>query len=255
MTNSIFRFYAELNDFLARDKRYQSFLYPVGIRQSVKDAIEALGVPHTEIDLILVDGESVSFDFNLLGKERVSVFPRFESIDISPILKLSPNPLREPKFVVDVHLGRLAGYLRLLGFDTVYDRDFTDDELAEISSQQERILLTRDRGLLKRNAVSHGYLVRNSLPKEQLVEVMRRYDLLSSIEIAKRCTHCNSILHKVEKDLILDRLEPETSSHFNSFLQCGGCERIYWRGSHFEKILRFVDEVQASQYTQRHSRN
>jgi uncharacterized protein with PIN domain len=248
---STFRFYAELNGFISKNRRFRSFRYPLGVRQSVKDAIEALGVPHTEVDLILVDGESVSFEFNLDGDEQISVFPRFESINISPILKVRPKPLREPRFVADVHLGRLAGYLRLLGFDTYYGRALADEELAAISGEQGRILITRDRGLLKRNSVRHGYLVRSTLPKEQLVEVLHRFDLENSIEIATRCTHCNSALKEVEKERILDRLQPDTASIYHSFMQCEGCERIYWKGSHYQKILQLVQEITAALKTHR----
>ena len=220
--------------------------YRIGIGQTVKDAIEALGIPHTEVDLILIDGKSVGFDHILQGEERVSVFPRFESIDITPILKVRPEPLRETKFVADVHLGRLAGYLRLFGFDCLYDQSLVDEELAHISRDDKRILLTRDRGLLKRSAVSHGCLVRSTIPREQLIEVIGRYDLVRSIQIANRCTHCNEFLQKVEKDLILDRLETDTASQHNQFMQCKGCGRIYWKGSHFEKIHQFVREIKAA---------
>lgn len=245
------RFYAELNDFLPNTQRQKSISYPIGIRQTIKDAIEAIGVPHTEVDLILSDGKSVGFDTVLHGEEMISVFPRFGTIDIGPLLKVRPEPLMETKFAVDVHLGRLAGYLRLLGFDTQYDQDFKDEELAHLACGQDRILLTRDRGLLKRSQVRYGYWVRSTLPREQLIEVIARFDLEGSIEIAKRCTHCNELLTDVDKEAIIDRLEPETASYFDSFKQCKGCQRIYWRGSHFDKILQFVAEVRDAVRTRR----
>ena len=100
-----FRFYEELNDFLPPEKRKRSFAYMFEGTPSIKDAIEAVGVPHTEIDIILVDGRSVGFDHRLRGGERVAVYPMFEAIDVSPLVRLRPQPLRITRFVVDVHLG------------------------------------------------------------------------------------------------------------------------------------------------------
>lgn len=152
-----FRFYAELNDFLPPVKRHVAFEHTVGPRTAVKDVIESLGVPHTEIDLILVDGASVDFSYQVRDRDRISVYPVFEAIDIAPLTRLRPKPLRHVCFVLDSHLGRLAGYLRLAGFDTLYRSDFRDDELAVITTCEGRILLTRDRGPLKRRTVSHAY--------------------------------------------------------------------------------------------------
>ena len=145
-----FRFYAELNDFLPRHEKHIFFQHSFSGNPSIKDTIEAIGVPHTEVDLIIVNGVSVDFSYLLQDEDRVSVYPVFESIDITQALRVRPQPLREIRFVLDIHLGRLAGYLRMLGFDTLYRNDYRDEELAYVSSQEERILLTRDRGLLKR---------------------------------------------------------------------------------------------------------
>src|SRR5262249_31383318 len=156
MNRACFRFYAELNDFLPPGRRGVTFTYSFEGSPSIKDLIEALGVPHTEVDLILVNGESVDFAYRVREGDRISVYPVFESLDITPLLRVRPRPLRETRFVLDTHLGRLAAYLRLLGFDTLYRNDAGDDELARISSGEGRILLTRDRGLLKRSQVTHG---------------------------------------------------------------------------------------------------
>src|SRR5215207_6869794 len=168
------RFYAELNDFLPARRRQVWIEHALDESHSVKHVVETLGVPHPEIDLILVNGESVDFTYRVQDGDRISVYPVFESFDISPLVRVRPRPLRETRFVLDVHLGTLAGYLRMLGFDTLYRNDADDPELAETSQRESRILLTRDRGLLMRSTVSHGYLLRETDPQKQLAEVVRR---------------------------------------------------------------------------------
>ncbi|MCL4402662.1 MAG: Mut7-C ubiquitin/RNAse domain-containing protein, partial [Acidobacteria bacterium] len=136
-----FRFYAELNDFLAPERRARPFDREFIDASTVKDMIESFGIPHTEVDLILANGESVDFDYIVRDGDRISVYPMFEALDISPLLRVRPRPLRDPRFVLDIHLGRLAGYLRMMGFDTLYRNDYTDAELARISRDEHRILL------------------------------------------------------------------------------------------------------------------
>lgn len=211
--------------------------------ETVKHLVEMLGVPHTEIDLLLVNGKSVDFDYKIRVGEFVSVYPMFESLDIRSISKVRQNPLRIPRFVVDIHLGKLAGYLRLLGFDTLYRNDFEDDELADISSAEVRILLTRDRGLLKRKVVTRGYLVREDDPKEQIHEIVRRFDLSKLAEPYSRCSHCNGILLSVSKKTIEKDLEPLTKEHYHHYKQCPDCHQIYWRGSHFDEMEKFISSI------------
>jgi uncharacterized protein with PIN domain len=238
-----FRFYAELNDFLPADRRGVMFEHPFRGHPAVKDTIEALGVPHTEVDLILVDGTSVGFDHQLRDGNRVSVFPVFESIDISPLMRVRPEPLRQVRFVLDTHLGKLAGYLRMLGFDAQYQNDFQDEELAHISAEHGRILLTRDRGLLKRNRVTHGYCVRSTRPRQQLLEVLRRFDLFRAVQPFRRCIRCNGLLEEVAKAEIREKLPPMARAHYERFRRCARCGQIYWRGSHFERMERFLEGV------------
>jgi uncharacterized protein with PIN domain len=237
------RFYAELNDFLPAEKRQRAFLHRFGLSPSIKDMIEALGVPHTEVDLILVNGCSVDFSYLVRDGDQISVYPVFESIDIAPLVRVRPQPLRESRFVLDVHLGRLATYLRMLGFDTLYRNDYDDAELAHISSSQGRILLSRDRGLFKRSVVTHGYCLRTTNPREQLVEVLRRFDLVASIEPLRRCLRCNGLLQPVAKAAIVDRLQPKTRQHYHEFRRCQNCDHIYWQGSHYERMQRFIQRV------------
>jgi uncharacterized protein with PIN domain len=238
-----FRFYGELNDFLPEERRQVTFAYEFNGHETVKHLLESFGVPHTEVDLILVMGESVDFDRQLQGGELVSVYPVFESIDISSLARVRPEPLREPKFVLDNHLGKLTNYMRMLGLDALYRNDFDDDELAQISENHDRILLTRDRGLLKRNQVTHGYLIRDKDPREQLVEVLRRFDLFSVVDPFRRCIRCNGILEPVSKEQVIDQLEPKTELYFEDFRICQECGQVYWRGSHFERMETFIDEI------------
>ena len=239
------RFYAELNDFLPSRRRQVWIEHALDESHAVKHVIETLGVPHPEVDLILVNGESVDFTYRVQDGDRISVYPVFESFDISPLVKVRPRPLRETRFVLDVHLGTLAGYLRMLGFDTLYRNDYHDSELAEISQRESRILLTRDRGLLMRSAVSHGYLLRASDPRRQLAEVVRRFDLGSSVRQFTRCLRCNGLLDPVAKEAILDRLLPRTRRYYDTFAACRDCGRIYWPGSHYEDMQRRLEGLLA----------
>jgi uncharacterized protein len=237
------RFYAELNDFLSPDRRQVTFARILKEHASVKDVIEALGVPHTEVDLVLVNGESVDFSYLVRDGDRISVYPVFESIDITPLLRVRPRPLREPRFVLDTHLGKLAAYLRMLGFDTLYRNDYDDRTLAQISSGERRILLTRDRGLLKRSVVTHGYHVRETDPERQLVEVVRRFDLFRAIAPFRRCLRCNGALESIPKEAVADRLAPLTRQYYDEFATCRACGRIYWKGSHHVRMQRLVERV------------
>ncbi len=241
------RFYAELNDFLPPERRQVTFRQSFSDHQTVKDLIEALGVPHTEVDLILVNGESVDFSHRPADGDRISVYPVFEALDISPLLQVRPEPLREPKFVLDIHLGRLAAYLRMLGFDTLYRNSFDDEELAEISADEHRILLTRDRGLLKRSRVTHGYLVRSDEPKQQAEEVLSRFDLYDSIKPFSRCLQCNEQLGRVEPDQVRDQIPEKVWRHCSEYSRCEGCGKVYWKGTHYKKMLRLIEQFTSAQ--------
>ncbi|MCI0420116.1 MAG: Mut7-C ubiquitin/RNAse domain-containing protein [Acidobacteria bacterium] len=237
------RFYAELNDFLPRPRRQVTFTHTTNSQAPVKDLIESLGVPHTEVDLILVNGESADFSCQLKDNDRVSVYPVFESMDIRPLLRVRPEPLRETKFVLDIHLGRLAAYLRMLGFDTYYQNNSADEQLARISSQQGRILLTRDRRLLKRSLVTHGYCIRETHPRWQLSEILLRFDLFSSARPFQRCMKCNAPLAAASRQLVGDQVPPASHDKHEDFQQCPQCNRVYWKGSHYQSMLQFIDRM------------
>jgi len=232
----VIRFYKELNEFLPMSKRKVSFEHHFNQAGAVKDIIESLGVPHTEVDLIIVNGQSVTFDYKIKHGDDISVYPAFESFDISPITHLHPAPLRETKFVLDVHLGRLAAYLRMLGFDTLYQNNYDDIELANISVDEQRILLTYDKKLLMRKIITHGYYVRERQPKKQLLEIIKRFDLFNGFKPFTLCMSCNSEIKAVDKEKIKSHLMPRTENDYNEFWQCSTCKKVYWKGSHYQRM-------------------
>ncbi|HAF62130.1 MAG TPA: twitching motility protein PilT [Anaerolineaceae bacterium] len=243
MNRVTFRFYAELNDFLPSQRRFSNFAVEFPAGQTVKHLIESCGIPHTEVDLILVNGVSIGFAYQVQDGDCISVFPVFESLDISSISTLHPTPLRKTAFVMDCHLGRLAAYMRLLGFDVLYRNDYSDAELATISQNEKRICVTRDRGLLKRNQIDHGYLVRATDPRSQVMELMRRFQLNNDIQPFTRCVRCNGNLFPVSVSEVQEKLEPGTLAHFSEFSQCADCGQVYWKGSHYQHLMRFIEFI------------
>jgi uncharacterized protein len=237
------RAYAELNDFLAPAERGTTVRRPFRSHQTVKDVIEALGIPHTEVDLILADGQSVGFSHRPNSGVRLAVYPVFESLDIVPVGRLRPTALRDPRFVVDVNLGRLARLLRLVGFDVRYDRHLDDDALADLGDEEHRIVLTRDRRLLQRRQVTHGLFVRADRPFDQIVDVLRRLDLGRRLAPFTRCLRCGGPLAEVSKADVLDRLEPLTREHYDDFARCEDCGQVYWNGSHHRRLEELVETI------------
>jgi uncharacterized protein with PIN domain len=242
-----FRFYEELNDFLPPPRKKTAFSYQFNGTPSIKDAIEAVGVPHTEVDLILVNGRPVGFNYNLQPGDHVSVYPVFESFDISPLVRLRGEPLRQTKFILDVHLGKLAKWLRLLGFDTLYRNDYRDFEIVRIAVKEKRIILTRDRGILKAKAVTHGYWIRSTKPDEQIQEVLSRFDLFAQIRPFQRCLICNGIINGIDKKKVMNRLPAKTALYYEKFYTCSRCGKIYWKGSHHQKMNAFVQKLAGHQ--------
>ncbi|EXI77115.1 MAG: hypothetical protein AW10_04009 [Candidatus Accumulibacter appositus] len=231
-----FRFYEELNDFIARDRRRREFDFDCATDATIKHVIEAIGVPHTEVELILVNGVSVDFAQRLRQGDRVSVYPKFEAFDISPLLRLRPYPLRVTRFVADAHLGSLARLLRMAGFDTVYDNALDDAEIERIAGSDERIVLTRDRELLKRRTISHGCYVYAQKPDVQLSEILARLDLAGSLRPLSRCLKCNAPLLPVDKAQVIDALPPRVRDRQHDFSTCQVCRRVFWEGSHWRHM-------------------
>lgn len=244
----IIRFYGDLNDFLLPNRKQVRFTHVIKEPASVKDVIEALGVPHPEVELILVNGKSVDFSFLVNEEVQIAVYPRFRILDISPVSQVTPHPLKNYRFVVDVHLGKLSNYLRLFGFDALYQNNFEDEQLANLSAQEQRILLTQDRALLKRSLITHGYCVRSSDPLQQLVEVLQRFDLWEAITLFRRCIRCNGLLQTVSKDEISDRLPPFTRLNYHEFSRCQDCHKLYWQGAHYHRIQTLIDEVERQKH-------
>ncbi|MDC7240187.1 MAG: Mut7-C RNAse domain-containing protein [Spirochaetales bacterium] len=240
------RFYEELNDFLKGYPLKEDIPFSFAGRRSVKDLIESFGVPHTEIDLILVNGGAVDFTYIVADGDRISVYPVFESMEIGGLSPLREIPLRDTRFVLDVHLGKLARDLRMLGFDSDYASDRDDPELAEISVSENRILLTRDRGLLKRSIVTHGLYIHSDQPEEQLKEILTKLDLFKRIRALTRCLVCNTPLIRLEgNELERHRSEipPKVLERQKEFSCCLSCNKIYWKGDHWKNMVRRIKEL------------
>jgi uncharacterized protein with PIN domain len=245
MSAARFRFYAELNDFLPDESRGKELTRHFSVSGSVKDFVESFGVPHTEVDLVLANGKPVDFSYQVSDGDRISVYPVFESLDISSVSRVRPAPLRTNRFVLDVHLGRLAAYLRMAGFDALCGKQASDAELAEIVAREGRVLLTRDRCLLMRTAVERGYWVRSTVPKQQLLEVVKRFDLAGSMRPFTRCLDCNTILEVASREAVLERLPPKIMDK-DVFRICPSCQRVYWEGSHHERMSKLLRWVKAN---------
>jgi uncharacterized protein len=214
-------------------------------RTSIKDVIEACGVPHTEVDLILVNGRPVDFSAILAQDAVVDVYPPNETHSLLfPEDRLQVRNIE--KFVADGHLGKLVRDLRLLGIDVSYDPAAEDRQLVRTASDEDRALLTRDRRLLMHAAVRHGYYLRSQDPPEQTVEVLRRFNLSSTLRPFSRCLRCNAGLEPVIKAEVFDQLEPLTRIYYERFRRCHGCGQVYWSGSHFDKLRARVEEIRAA---------
>ena len=242
-SQALLRFYEELNDFLPEARRKRDFAIEVDRARSVKDAIESAGVPHTEVDLILVDGRSVDFAHVLRGGERVSVYPMFERLDITPLLRLRPSSLRDPRFVADTHLGKLARHLRMAGFDTLWGADWDDDRIVACSIAERRTILTRDKAMLRRREVERGYFVRSVEADVQLGEVVRALQLERALQPFVRCRECNTLLADVAREQVADRLPERVRGLYDRFKRCDGCGRVYWEGTHFERMRGLVGRL------------
>ncbi len=248
MASATIVIHGDLNDFLPQHHRGTQVRRHFDGHPAVKDVLEALGVPHPEIAAITVNGAATGYGHGLRDGDRVEAWPAREAADrgLAAVLPVAPEDSADPRFVVDGHLGRLAAYLRMLGFDTWYGNHADDDQLAAVATAEGRILLTRDRGLLKRGVVRRGAYVRSDRPVEQLVEVARRFGLVERWQPFGRCLRCNALLIPVGREEVLHRLEPLTRIYYDDFRQCPGCGAVYWKGSHHARMERLIDRVRAS---------
>lgn len=237
---ALFFFHGYLSDFLPDERRGQALVYRFSGTPGIKDAIEALGVPHSEVAHILANDLGVGFRYPLRPDDRISLFS-----EQSPI-EDSSSPLRHPlalpaTFIVDVNLGKLARWLRLLGFDVRWRNDLKDREIVDISVAEQRIILTRDRRLLFHREIEYGYWIRAVEPDLQVPEIIDRLDLWRDVSAFRRCALCNGLIQVVAKAQILDKLEPLTRKHYDDFYQCATCGQIYWKGSHYDKLLKKLE--------------
>lgn len=243
MVHVCFRFYEELNEYLPKELRKVWFEYSFPAGSSLKDAVLTMGVPPENIDLILVNQQSRGFGYLLQDDDRISVFPVFELLNLSGITQIREKPLRNPRFICDVHLGRLCKYLRMLGFDTLYSNRFIPEEMIAISRQEKRIILSRNHTLTRDREVTHSYWIRSANPLEQLKDLTGKLDLTTGANPLTRCLTCNNELLPLEKQEALPRLQPRTAKYYAEFLRCATCDQIYWKGSHYENMLKFIHQL------------
>jgi len=213
-------------------------------KTSVKDVIESCGIPHPEVDLILVNGKAVNFAYAVTADAEIELYP--PGIQYSDFREKRLQATIVTEFVADGHLGKLVRDLRLLGIDVAYDRVAKDRQLVEIASRNNRALLTRDRRLLMHAAVQHGYYLRSQNSLEQTIEVLRRFDLGSILSPFSRCLRCNALLEPTEKEKVISQLEPLTKIYYEEFRRCTGCGQVYWLGSHFTKLQKRLEEIRAN---------
>lgn len=236
MAVATLRCYEELNDFLPHAQRGRDIRLQFDPPAPVRHLVETVGVPHTEIELVLRNGESIDLEARVEDGDRLAVYPVFESFDVASLVRLRPGPLRDPRFLADAHLGRLARDLRLLGFDTVFANDPGDDALARRAAAEQRVLLTRDRQLLMRREVTHGCYLRAARPEEQLGYLVRRLQLCRLMRPFTRCTACNAPVQGVSREAIAASLPPAAGRLHETFWRCDGCGRVYWQGSHWRAM-------------------
>ncbi|MGB9632934.1 MAG: Mut7-C RNAse domain-containing protein [Chloroflexaceae bacterium] len=238
------RCHGALNDFLPRAQRGRPVTLPWSAHETVKHLVEVAGVPHPEIAALAVNGAPASFDARVAPGAMIDAYPPEEAPPDGVPLR---PPLAEPRFACDVHLGRLAAHLRMLGFDTLYRNDQSDAELVALAHAEERVLLTRDVRLLMRGAVTYGAFVRATSPEAQLREVARRYGLRASARPFRRCIRCNGLTAPVAKAEILEQLQPKTRRYYDEFWRCQVCGQIYWRGSHVQRMQELINRAFAEQ--------
>ena len=234
-STAYFRFHGNLNDFLPKNKKNTLVAYSFWGTPSVKDAIESLGVPHVEAYKILINDHPSDFSTLIKDQDLIQVFP-------SPGYEESMMVTWPYRFVLDVHLGKLARLLRLTGFDTVYENHYNDHIIAEISASENRMVLSRDIGLLKHKKIQYGYWLRSQDPETQLKEIIDRFRLKDHFKPFSRCIKCNGIIASVPKEEVMEALPTDTKLVFNEFFQCKSCRQVYWEGSHYERMLRWIKE-------------
>ena len=245
MPKAFLRFYNELNDLLPEHRRDIEFEAKFKDKRSVKDMIESLGVPHTEVDIIILNGESVEFNHILQDGDQIRVYPAFAKPDTKGIIHLCPTPLSSTRFIVDTNLGHIARQLRLLGFDTYFEPSLVNRNIIEISNKENRAIITKSRKLLKFRDARFGLLLRPGGTEDQLKNILFRLEIKDCIKPFSRCIRCNGLLIRVPKEDIADRIPPKTKSFCNEYSRCEYCDKIYWEGTHVFKMRELIDRLLA----------
>ncbi len=246
MVHARFRFHRELNEFLARPQREQAFVFACAKGSSTKHMIEALGVPHTEVELIVLNGEPAGFDAPIADGDAIDVYPKHA---VPHDLRAGARLLRPAlsaaglRFIADAHLGALAQLLRLAGFDTRYDNNFPDDEIEELALAEHRVVLTRDRELLKRRSVVHGCYVRALQADAQWREIAERLDLAPHVRAFRLCLMCNAPLRPAHSHDLDGRVPEGVRERHTRFVTCDVCRRVFWEGSHWKRMRERIDAL------------
>ncbi|MGC9771073.1 Mut7-C RNAse domain-containing protein [Fervidobacterium islandicum] len=230
------RFFGSLVDLVG--DRYVKI--DAGINQTIKDCIERLGVPHTEVYFITLRKDFVRFDRIVENGDTYFVYPEC-NLDIPKEYVLTPKYAGVPKFILDIHLGKLARLLRMLGISAEYGI-VEDEMIVQKAVSENLIILTRDRGMLKKSEVVYGYVVRSDKPEEQLREVTLRYSLQRWFRPFTRCMECNGELISVSKSVILDQLPEKVKENYDEFAKCSKCGKVYWGGTHYENMNTFIEK-------------
>jgi uncharacterized protein with PIN domain len=223
--------------------------YPLSRQASIKDILEAVGIPHTEIGGIEKGSRQLDFSYLPQPGEKLGIYPvPAGAAALQPSL-LRPDPPTEIRFLVDINVARLASLLRMAGFDTVSIGEAehvpAKREIALQSARTERIILSRDKELLKHREVTFGRLVRNQDPTARLYEIVSFYGLHSDLLPFSRCLRCNGMLEPVDKERVMDQLEPLTKKYYYRFRRCGACSQVYWKGSHHERMIALLAPIMA----------
>jgi len=237
------RIYEELNSFLPESRQKRDFSFELEEGATIQQLLSNLELPLSQVDLILVNGESVGVSFPLKAGDRISIYPVFERLNIAPVLKIRPAPLRKPRFICDVHLGKLATYMRMAGLDADYRNNFSGRQLIQLSVELGKIILTKNRGLLKNKRITHGYLVIQNLPKLQLAEIISCFDLKQWCSPLSRCLRCNLPVHSISKDDAVGKVAPRVLEMHDQFMKCDGCSRVYWKGTHYESMMSWISRL------------
>ncbi len=236
------RFYGDLKDLSIHDRK-KSFEIIFQGSPGIKDIVEAEGIPHTEVGLLLVNGSPAVWKYRLKNGDHAAVFPFFKNLDIGSFNKVITPDYPAGRFVIDNHLGRLCKYLRILGFDAVFNPAWSDEEIISISNREKRIILTRDRGILKNGRTLFGCLIRSVNPEEQVRQVIDRFDLYNSFALMTRCLKCNGDIISVPAESVMSGIGENTKKFFRDFYRCSSCGQIYWKGSHYENMMKSIDRI------------